>query len=161
MNRFGEAVRKIGRVLALAAFLGAPVMSAHADPAAASVSAQVNVELVVIEANNEGTAVDEKLTPFLQSLKSLPYSHFTLLDQQQVKLKDGTEQTLTLVQGRKMHVHLLSHDDQRAKVQIRLYSAAELLLETNISIDRNRSFYLAVRGEGINGALVIPVSVFY
>ena len=138
---------------------------AHAQgrPPAEPVSEQVgkvDVDLMVVYAHNEDNRVDAELTPVMQNLRFLRFSGFTLQDRFSDALGVNQEATWSIVGGRKMKVKLLSRDDKQAKVRVRMFKGEEKVLDTTVSIHRDKSFMLG-GPKHEEGALVFALSVAY
>lgn len=131
----------------------APVMPSPVGP-------KVKVEVLLVHAEKGDPYVDPKLTKMLSELKTLPYDKFTLIDDHSATLTDGAADVVDFEGGRRMVIHLVSHDEKGAQVRVELMAGETRLLDTTISIHRNRMFYLAVSGQG-SGRTVIPVGVRY
>ena len=131
----------------------APVMPSSVGP-------KVTVEVLLVHAEKGDPYVDPKLTKMLGDLKALPYDRFDLVDEHSATLTDGAQDSVEVEGGRRMVVHLVSHDEKVAQVRVELMAGEIKLLDTTVSIHRNRMFYLAVSSEG-TGRTVIPVGVRY
>lgn len=132
-------------------------------PAPAPASARVSVQVMVVHATNQGNRIDPRLTDILQNLRAMPFSQFTsftLLTEDTVQLQDGGLGVIDLAGGRKLKLDLLSHDDEQAKLRVRLIKDDTKLLDATISVHRNRMFTFA--GPRYDeGFLILPVSVRY
>lgn len=155
-----SVLRRVAFVLALGVAGHANAQPAPAPIMPSAVGAKVEVEVMVILAKAEPGAVDPRLASMASALKSLPFQSFTLLDQQGVRLAGGEEQALRLTDQRRLKVRLVAHDATQATVKIELMSGETEVLDTTVSVHRNKSFYLAVRGYQ-GGSLVVPVTVRY
>ena len=161
-----RSVRRCVAMFGLATALAAPVVPALAQsrPAAppaeaAPASGKVDVEVMVIHANNDAY-VDPKLDPVMQNLRHTRYTGFKLLSTENAKLSPGGDTTISLVGGRRLKIQLVSRDQQQAKVRIRMFKEGDKVLDTTVSIPRGRYFMIA-GPKYKDGALILPVGVDY
>jgi hypothetical protein len=130
-------------------------------PASAPVSGEVSVDIKVVRATNQHSRVDPALTPMLQHLRFLNYSGFELLDTHDLGLAVSEESVFTVAGGRKVKIQLVSVNDTEAKLRIRMFNEdTTKLLDTTVSIHRNRSFIVAGPRFG-EGVLILPVTARY
>ncbi len=152
-------------ILALALGLGHPEGSLAQEPSPApvmpaTVGPRIEVEVMIIHAAKGAPAIDPRLAGMMDQLSALPFDSYKLLDQHAVRLIDGSKDAVQLAGDRALRVYLISHDAREARVRVELMSGEQQVMDTTVSIHRNRAFYLAVRGyEG--GSLIVPVSVRY
>lgn len=126
----------------------------------APVSGKVSVEMMVIYAHNEDNRVDPALRGVMQQLKNFRFSGYKLLENHPTQLAVGQETSFALPGGRKIKMELLDRDDQQARIRIRMFSGSDKVLDTTVSIHRNRSFMIG--GPSYEaGKLILPVSVRY
>jgi hypothetical protein len=137
---------------------------AHAQQPApvmpSSVPARVAVDLMVIAASNEPGASDPRLSGQMAALTRTGFQRFSLLDERSGMLADTEEQTMTMAGDRRVRVSLVSHDAVSARVHVELVSAGVKVMDSTITINRNRAFYLRVNGAP-GTAVFIPVNVRY
>lgn len=120
---------------------------------------RVSVEVMVVHASDSGK-VHPDLKPLMQQLRFTRYTGFDLLNKLPAQLVVGNSETFTLVGGRKLKVDLISKTDKNAKLRVRLFSDREKVLDTTVSVHRNRSFIIGgPKYKG--GALVLPLTVKY
>jgi hypothetical protein len=137
-----------------------PRPPADAPPSAKAPVGKVGVELMVVHAHNEDGKVDPRLTGIMQNLRFIKFKGFRLLDTHPASLGPAQESTFSIVGGRQIRVQLLERDAKQAKVRVRMFSGDAKVLDTTVSIHRNRSFMLA--GPKHNGGvLIFAVSVKY
>jgi hypothetical protein len=120
---------------------------------------KVGIEVMVIHANNSGR-VDPNLRAVMQNLRFTKFSGFSLLSKVPSQLGVGQESSISIVGGRKLKVNLLERDDKQAKVRVRLFSGERKVLDTTVSIHRNRSFML-MGPKHEDGVLILALSVRY
>lgn len=122
---------------------------------------RVQVELMVVHATNAHTNVDAQLEPLLPHLKFLNYTGFTVVGDNKRSLGLKQDADFTVVGGRKVNVELLDRTEREAKIRVRMFNdAGEKLLDTTVSIHRNKSFIVAgPRHDG--GVLILPVTARY
>jgi hypothetical protein len=152
-------------LLLFCAFVGAPAFAQdkQATPAPvmpATVGPKVEVEVLLVHATRGEPAVDPRLTPLLHQFKSMPFTRFALLDQHEATLVDGGDDAVEMDGSRKLRLALISHDDVGAQVRVQLMTGDTQVLDTTVSIHRNKMFSLALNGYK-GGALIIPVGVRY
>ncbi|MBT3222378.1 MAG: hypothetical protein HN348_25170 [Proteobacteria bacterium] len=121
---------------------------------------KVGVELMVVHAHNDNNRVDPQLNSIMQNLRFIKYQGFSLLDRFPSQLGIQQEAAFSVAGGRKLKVQLLERDDRQAKVRVRMFSGDDKILDTTVSIHRNRSFMLA-GPKYENGVLILSVNVEY
>ena len=120
---------------------------------------RVSVEVMVVHANH-GNRVDPELRSVMQNLKFTRYSGFSLLGKYPAQLSAGEESSFQIAGGRRLKVKLIERDGKQAKIRVRMLNQSGKVLDTTVSIHRNRSFMVAGPKHN-NGVLIIPVSVRY
>lgn len=135
------------------------VKAAQTEADVTPAAGRVGVQIQVVHANNSGK-VDPQLEGVVENLSFLRFSGFSLLDTHHAKLGPGQEATFSLVGGRKLEVTLVSRDARAAKMRVLMTSDKGVLMDTTVSIHRNRAFMIAGPShEG--GKLVLPLTVRY
>ena len=124
------------------------------------VTARVDVEVMVIEASEAAGPSDPRLTPLLATLNTTGFASFQLVDRRSLRVADSETQQLLMSDARVLTIQMLSHDLQQAQVRLVLVSGAARLVDTTITVHRNKAFYLAVRGHA-GKSMIIPVAVRY
>jgi hypothetical protein len=124
------------------------------------VTARVDVEVMVIEASEAAGPSDPRLTPLLATLNATGFASFQLVDRRSLRVADSETQQLLMSDARVLTIQMLSHDLQQAQVRLVLVSGAARLVDTTITVHRNKAFYLAVRGHA-GKSMIIPVAVRY
>ncbi len=161
--------RSIWRLAAVAALgLGlvgvAPQALAQSRPPApapsAPVAQKVAVEVMVVHATNAHTRVDARLKAMLSHLKHLNYTGYEVLDVRANDLTPGQESSFAIAGGKRMVVGLIEHDERQARLRVRMYSGSRGLLDTTVSVHRNRSFIVA-GPEYEGGVLILPMTASY
>lgn len=114
---------------------------------------------MVVHARTDTTKVDPALEPIMQNLKFLPFQGFSLLEQYTSSLGPEQETTWSAA-GRRMKVELLSRDEKQARIRVVLLNGDKRVLDTTVSIHRNKSFMLA-GPKHLEGVLVFALSVRY
>lgn len=150
--------------LALALCCG-PLAVAQPAPAPAPVmpspvSARVDVSVMVVLASEGAGESDPRLSAWMPLLRSTPFQSFQMLDAHELRIADTEEQGVSLSGGRRIRVQLLQHDLAQARLKIELMNGDEKMVDSTVTIARNKSFFLVIRGE--NGtALLMPIVVRY
>lgn len=129
-------------------------------PAPARAGAGVEVELVVVHASNAHQSVDPSLKPVERHLRFLNYTGFKSLDRHNRSLRVGEQTTVSVVGGREMKVRLIDKNPTAAKLRVQLFRGASKLLDTTVSIHRNRSFIVG-GPQHDGGVLVFPLTASY
>lgn len=124
-------------------------------------SGKVDLELLVVHATQNGQ-VDAKLagSGLVENLKFTRYSGFSVLDTHQSKVAPGSDASFSLVGGRKVQVTLIDRDSRAAKVRVLMFKGADKVMDTTVSIHRNRSFII-MGPDHDGGKLVLPLTVTY
>lgn len=129
-------------------------------PAAPAPSADVDVQIMVVHANNAHTRVDSRLEGLLGHLRHLDYTGFDVLQTQTEKLQDSGNARYDVAGSREIRVNLIGHDAENARLRIRMFTGESKVLDTTVSVRRNRSFI--VMGPRHNdGVLILPITVRY
>lgn len=143
-----------------ALLLGSPMAIAQSAPSAVvAVPSKVNVEIELIRATNEHERIDQRLSSQLKHLKRLPFKGFELLEAREMTLAPGTASAIT-AKGKELRITLISHDERAAKLKVQVRKGEKQILDTMVTINRNRSFFVQV-GSLDSGVLVMPLSVRY
>ena len=124
------------------------------------VPARVTVEVKVIQASSEAGASDPRLASMMGALSRMGFARFWLVDEHAGAMADTEELTLRLPENRRLRVSLVSHDAAAARVRVELISGEVRVLDSTVSINRNRAFFLKV-GLPAGGAIILPVGVRY
>lgn len=158
------------KTLALAMLSGMVMLAAPTDAMAQArptpvkhtsvpAAGKVGMQLKVVHANNSGK-VDPQLRSVVDNFKFTRYNGFHLLNTHDAKLGPGQGATFAVAGGRKVKVTLVSRDARAAKVRVVMTNAKGKILDTTVSIHRNRAFFIA--GPDYNGGkLVLPLTVRY
>lgn len=136
---------------------GANVVAQQQGPKVAV--GKVSTEVMVIHANNSGR-VDPELRAVMQNLRFMKFSGFSLLNKVPTQLGVSQESSISITGGRKLKVTLIQRDDKQAKVRVRLFNGEAKVLDTTVSIHRNRSFML-MGPKHNDGVLILALSVRY
>lgn len=127
---------------------------------AVPVSGKVNVEIMVVHGTNAHERIDPAVKPVLQSLKFLSYSGFEMLSKQDHDIAVGRDHTFQLEGDRRVTVDVVFRDERQAKLRLRLYNGASRIMDTTITVHRNKSFMVA--GPPFkDGVLILPVTARY
>lgn len=130
-------------------------------PEAAPASGKVEIELLVVHATNNGQ-VDPRLAGrgLVENLTFTKFSGFSVLESFEAKVGPGQDASFSIVGGRKVAVTLIDRDSHDAKVRVLMYNQTGKVMDTTVSIHRNRAFIIA--GPDHNGGkLVLPLTVSY
>jgi len=120
----------------------------------------VEIKLWSVHASSQGDEVDPRLSPIAKHLKRMNFTNFELLSEQGADMLDEDRKRFQLVGGRTVQVSLLSHDDQRVRVRVRIGGSASEILDTTVSIQRN-SFLMVAGPKYEDGMLVLPIFARY
>ena len=143
---------------ALPAVAQVPPRPVPARPA--SVARAVDVQLMVVHANNEHDRVDARLGDLRAHLRHMSYTGYDVLQTQNESLTDGQEARYAVAGSREIKVELVDHDGENARLRIRMFTGDRKVLDTTVSVRRNRSFI--VMGPSHNdGVLILPITVSY
>lgn len=147
--------------------LGLAPVDAVAQPApprksapAARATQSVTVELLVVHATNAHSNVDASLKPVERHFKFLNYTGFSRLDRHSESLAIGDQTSVSVVGGREMKITLIDVNDTAAKLRVQLFKNTSKLLDTTVSIHRNRAFIVG-GPQHDGGVLVFPLTAAY
>lgn len=158
-----EMLRRAAVLLVMA--LAAPAAPALAQTPApvmpSPVSAFVDVRLMVVQASEQPGAIDPRLGPLGPTLASTtPFKSFSLLAEHELRLGDTEEHAVPVSAARRIRCRLISHDTQQAQLRVELLGADASIVDTTVTIRRNKSFVVVMRGRD-GTSLLIPMSVRY
>lgn len=125
----------------------------------APVAGKVSIKVQVIHANNSGH-VDPQLKSVEDHLKFTRFSGFELLQTHDAKLSTNQDQTFQVAGGRRLKVKVVGQDSRAAKIRVQMTNDAGKVMDTTVSINRNRAFMLA-GPDFKDGKLVLPITVRY
>jgi hypothetical protein len=129
------------------------------EPAPLPASGKVDVELLVVHATHNGQ-VDAKLEGLVENLKFTRYTGFSVLETYDARVAPGQDASFTIVGGRKVQITLIDRDSRNAKVRVLMFNQTGKVMDTTVSIHRNRAFIIAGPDHD-GGKLVLPVTVSY
>lgn len=140
----------------------APIEDAVAQtpPVAAPVPATVDVEVMVVHANNTTRTVDARLERLLPHLRHLTYTGYQVLDTRQEALAPSAEATFPVVGDRRLKVELVDHDATNARMRIQMFNPSGRILDSTVTIRRNRTF-IVMGPTHEQGVLVLPITARY
>lgn len=126
----------------------------------APVPSKVTVEVMVVQATNKHSKVDDELRPVMQSLRHLRFTGFTVLSTNKLVIGERSDGSINVVGGRRLKVDLLEVDDTQAKLRFQLMKGDKKVMDTTVSIRRNRTFIVAGPKHD-DGVLILPLTVRY
>lgn len=127
---------------------------------AQNVSGKVDIEVMVVHASNSHNRVDPSLQPVMQHLRFTNFKGFKMLSKEAKGINLSQDHTYTVAGGRRLKIKLLERDAKRAKIRIEMFNAKNKILDTTVSIHRNKSFMVAgPKHDG--GVLVLPLTARY
>ena len=132
----------------------------HNAPGERPAAAKVEVEVMVVHATNAHSRVDARLKPLLPHLRHLNYSGYSVLDVRSDDLGPGQETSFSIVGGRRLQIQLIEKDDRRARIRVRMFNSSGRVLDTTVSIHRDRSFIVAGPHHE-DGVLILPLTARY
>ena len=124
------------------------------------VAEAVTIGLWTVQASNKDSSLDPRLSLIGKHLKRIDYTAFELISQQDAEMLVEDRKGFQLVSGHTVQVSMLSFDDERARVRVRIAEAAREILDTTVSIQRNSFFMVAGPRHG-DGVLVLPIFARY
>jgi len=126
-----------------------------------SESDKVKIQLLVVHATTKSDEVDQRLTNLLPYFSSYKYSSFKLLKEQENSLSDKSKERFVINGQRILTVTLLSHDEKRARMKLKMTGAkGKVLLDTVISVNKNGTFIVA-GPKYQDGILFLPITASY
>jgi hypothetical protein len=142
---------------------GRPAPSRPAPSApAAPMASKVSVEIMVVHASNKYDRTDAALAPVMKHLRFLQaqYSGFKLLSKESRPVAVGGEHTFSVVGGRRVKVNVVERNPSQVKVRIRMFNESGAMLDTTVSIHRNKSFMVG-GPKYDDGVLILPLTARY
>lgn len=138
---------------------GGPAVT-HPVPERPATTGKVRLEMTVIYAHNEDNQVDPALRDVMRQLKNFRFTGYRMLENHPTSLAVGQSTSFAVPGGRKISMDLVDRNDTQAKVRIRMFNGSEKVLDTTVSIHRDRSFMIG--GPSYEkGKLILPVTVNY
>lgn len=132
----------------------------HQVPQRPAATGKVRVEMTVIYAHNEDNRVDPELRDVMRQLKNFRFTGYRMLERHPTSLSVGQSTSFSVPGGRRIRMDLLDRTDSQARVRIRMLNGNEKVLDTTVSIHRDRSFMIG--GPSYEkGKLILPVTVNY
>ncbi len=120
---------------------------------------RVSINVKVVHANHS-SEVDSNLKSLMKQLTFTRFTGFKLLADYPASLAVGADASFNLVGERRLKVDLLERDSRSARIRIRMFKGKDKLLDTTVSVHRNKSFIIG-GPKHRDGALVLPVTVRY
>ena len=134
---------------------------AIADGEKEATAESVDINLLVVHASTSGTNIDPKLKNLTSHLENYKYTSYSLVKEYEKGLNDKKEEYFVIQGGRTITITLLSHDEKRARLKIRMLGAkGKLLLDTTASVKRNGTFIVA-GPKYKEGILFLPITAKY
>lgn len=155
----GLAVGLVGWGDASAQVRPPPGPSSLVAPSAA-LPARVSIDTMVVHATNAHGNVDSRLRSILPHLQHLSYKGYSVLDTRSDELSPGGETSFTVAGDRRVTVELIERDATQARIRVGMYSGSRRLLDTTVSIHRNKSFIVAGPAYE-DGVLILPMTARY
>lgn len=142
--------RSPGAAARIAASLGLLVlMLAAGMPAAASISS-VTVDVGVVLASNDGSAIDPALSPIRGKLQSMfRYSSYRMLDRLRRTLAVGETGDFVLPGNRSMRVTPVPAPADKVRLAVQVMEGRKNLVTTTLGLSRGGMVLLAVPREGL------------
>lgn len=137
----------------------APALAAPPEKAE-KIPAKTQVTVMVIHAHNDNKKVDPQLKSVQRQLQFMQFTGFTLLDSYPANLLEDGEETFQIAGGRRLKVALVGRNDEKARLRLRMFGKKGKVLDTTVSIQRDRAFMVAGPNHN-DGKLVIAVRVKY
>jgi len=158
----GVAVGLMGASTAYAQGRPPPIggSSSLVAPTTATLPAKVSIDTMVVHATNAHSQVDSRLASMMPHLQHLSYTGYTVLDSRRDELSPGGEASFTVAGDRRVTVQLIERDGTQARIRVGMYSGSRRLLDTTVSIHRNKSFIVA-GPEYEGGVLMLPMTARY
>lgn len=155
----GLAVGLLGGTPAFAQGRPPPTGGSLVAPTA-SLPAKVSIDTMVVHATNSHSQVDSRLASMLPHLQHLSYTGYSVLDTRRDEVSPGGEASFTVAGDRRVTVQLIDRDATQARIRVGMYAGSRRLLDTTVSIHRNKSFIVA-GPEYEGGVLMLPMTARY
>jgi hypothetical protein len=125
------------------------------------IQSSLKIEMMVVHAHTRNNEVHPTVLPLMQYFASYRFTGFDLIETKSVELEDDGSKTFTIQGDRKITVHLLSHDDQKARLKVTILGGkGRKLLDTTMLVNRNGTFIVA-GPKFKEGILILPVTATY
>lgn len=132
------------------------------EPAAQQAAAidKVDIQLMVVHAQQGEPYVDPKLRSIERHLQMLRYDSFKVLQSDRSTVAPTKAANFTVQGGRKVTVTLLDVNDKAARVRVEVFKQGSKLVDTTVSINRGSTMMVAgPRYE--EGILILPITASY
>ena len=134
--------------------------SANQSATRATNAARVSMSMMVVQASQDGTYMDPKLQSLERHLKFLSYTNFTVINQKRSELTQNAEKTFSLDGGKEVSVTLMSTENNKARLRVKVSSSRGNLVDTTISVNNGSTFVVAgPRHDG--GVLILPITASF
>jgi hypothetical protein len=131
-----------------------------AGPSNAAAKAPVQVQLWTVHATDAHQQMDTRLKRIAKHLANLKFRGFDLLGKQNASLGVQARDTFKIVGKRTVEVTVLSRDEKRVRVRVRVRGPKGKLLDTTVAIRRN-GFFMVAGPPHKGGVLVLPIFARY
>ncbi|HET8759962.1 MAG TPA: hypothetical protein VFN94_02775 [Nitrospiria bacterium] len=138
-------------VLATLTTLAGPVGTA------AAADAPVTVTVQVIQASNQGSAVDPALAKIRSQLSSLKFSSYRLLETRPVTTALGAKHTLALPGGRTLDLYPYGISGGSLELLVTIMDGSKRMLDTTVRLPRNGTIVVGGPAHG-DGVLIVALS---
>ncbi len=121
---------------------------------------RVSMSMMVVHATQDGTYMDPKLQSLERHLRFLSYTNFSVIGQKRAELSANSTKTFSLDGGKQVVVTLVSTENNKAKIRVKVSSSRGSLLDTTISINNGGTFIVAGPRHN-NGVLILPITASF
>lgn len=148
-------VLAFGPVSASAQGRKAPTQSVRAET-----GNKVSVKLLVVAATDSHEGIDPRLQSLAKHLNFLRFKGYDLLSTYNASVGVDSQAEFSIDGGRRVTVHLLKKNPEKAQFRIQMFNQAGKLLDTTLSVNRNGTFIVA-GPKYHDGILILPLQVKY
>ena len=139
---------------------GTPVQRPVATRPEAAAAGKTSVQMLVVYATNDHATIDPALGQVARYFKNLRFTGYELLRTETASLDTNDSQSFNIEGGFKVTLDLVSKDDARAKIRVRITQNSGTLIDVTASVARNATMIVA-GPKYKSGVLILPLTARY
>lgn len=120
----------------------------------------VQIQLMVVHAQEGETFVDPKLTMIEKHLSFLNYDSYRVKGTNRSNLSKGESARFDVEGGRQVEITLVECNPDKVKLKIEMFKADKKLVDTTVSVNRGSTFIVA-GPKYQDGILLLPITATY
>jgi hypothetical protein len=117
----------------------------------------INLTVQVIQASNQGTAVDPALAKIRSQLSSLTYTNYRLLHTHPLATQLGAKHVIPLPGGRTMDLYPYGLSEGRLELLVTITEGSKRILDTTVRLSNNSTIVVGGPAHA-GGVLIVALS---